>query len=395
MEEIQKDRAWIELNMDNLEHNINQIKKVIPKECEIMAVVKANAYGHGIVQISKKLNEIGIDNFAVATLSEGIILRENNIKWNILILGYTDIDDIKYVQKYDLIQTIIDYDYAEKINNVKLENKLKVHVKINTGMNRIGESYTNIGKLIKIYQMDNLEILGTFTHLCSSDSLDESDIEFTKKQIENFYKCTENIKSLGYDIGKIHIQASYGILNYPELNCDYVRPGIIMYGAFSSKNDKTKINIDLKPALSLKARVTSVKQIDAGQTVSYGRTFKANKTMKIATVSIGYADGYPRNLSNKQAKVLVNNEYATIIGRICMDQLVIDVTNIANVKQGDIVTLIGDEPEISVENIAELSGTITNEILCRIGARIERFWHLVPVLFCHVSFGTGSLLTQI
>ena len=373
MEEIQKDRAWIELNMDNLEHNINQIKKVIPKECEIMAVVKANAYGHGIVQISKKLNEIGIDNFAVATLSEGIILRENNIKGNILILGYTDIDDIKYVQKYDLIQTIIDYDYAEKINNVKLEKKLKVHVKINTGMNRIGESYTNIGKLIKIYQMDNLEILGTFTHLCSSDSLDESDIEFTKKQIENFYKCTENIKSLGYDIGKIHIQASYGILNYPELKCDYVRPGIIMYGAFSSKNDKTKINIDLKPALSLKARVTSVKQIDAGQTVSYGRTFKANKTMKIATVSIGYADGYPRNLSNKQAKALVNNEYATIIGRICMDQLVIDVTNIANVKQGDIVTLIGDEPEISVENIAELSGTITNEILCRIGARIERF----------------------
>ena len=288
-------------------------------------------------------------------------------------LGYTDIDDIKYVQKYDLIQTIIDYDYAEKINNVKLEKKLKVHVKINTGMNRIGESYTNIGKLIKIYQMDNLEILGTFTHLCSSDSLDESDIEFTKKQIENFYKCTENIKSLGYDIGKIHIQASYGILNYPELKCDYVRPGIIMYGAFSSKNDKTKINIDLKPALSLKARVTSVKQIDAGQTVSYGRTFKANKTMKIATVSIGYADGYPRNLSNKQAEVLVNNEYATIIGRICMDQLVIDVTNITNVKQGDIVTLIGDEPEISVENIAELSGTITNEILCRIGARIERF----------------------
>ena len=289
MEEIQKDRAWIELNMDNLEHNINQIKKVIPKECEIMAVVKANAYGHGIVQISKKLNEIGIDNFAVATLSEGIILRENNIKGNILILGYTDIDDIKYVQKYDLIQTIIDYDYAEKINNVKLEKKLKVHVKINTGMNRIGESYTNIGKLIKIYQMDNLEILGTFTHLCSSDSLDESDIEFTKKQIENFYKCTENIKSLGYDIGKIHIQASYGILNYPELNCDYVRPGIIMYGAFSLKNDKTKLNIDLKPVLSLKARVTSVKQIDAGQTVSYGRTFKANKTMKIATFSIGYA----------------------------------------------------------------------------------------------------------
>ncbi len=316
---------------------------------------------------------MGIEDFAVATLSEGIILRKNDIKGNILILGYTDFSDIRYVLKYNLIQTIVDYEYAKKINDMKLDSKIKVHIKINTGMNRIGEWHKNIEKLVKIYQMDNIEILGTFSHLSVSDSLESDDVDFTKNQINYFFNFIEEIKKLGYDTGKIHIQASYGILNYPDLKCDYVRSGIIMYGVYSNYKDKTNTKINLKLVLSVKARVTSVKQINKGEAVSYGRTFISNDRKKIATVCIGYADGYPRNLSNKKAKVVIKGEYAEIIGRICMDQLVIDVSNIKNVAQGDIVTLIAEKEEITAEYVANTAETITNELLSRLGERLERY----------------------
>lgn len=369
-QDLKQNRAWIEVNLDNLEYNINQIKNAISKQTEIMAVVKANAYGHGMIEVSKKLNEIGIQNFAVATLEEGINLRKEGIKGNILILGYTDFKNINYVIEYNLIQTIVDYDYAKKISEMDLKEKLKVHIKINTGMNRVGENYQNIEHLKSIYEIENIDILGTYSHLCVSDSLEKNDIEFTNKQISNFFEIINKIQTLGYNTGKIHIQASYGILNYPDLQCDYVRPGIIMYGVYSTYNEKTITNINFKPVLSLKARVTSVKEINQGNAVSYGRTFVANKNMKIASVSIGYADGYPRNLSNKNIKVLVNGEYAVIIGRICMDQMIIDVSNIKEVKQGDIVTLIGEEEPIKVENVSYNSNTITNELLSRLGRRL-------------------------
>ncbi len=370
-EELTKqNRAWLEINLDNLEHNVNQIKSIIPDKCKIMAIVKANAYGHGMIEIAKKLNEIGVQDFAVATLSEGINLRKNNIKGNILILGYTDLKDVEYIIKYDLIQTIVDYEYAKKIEKMKLEDKLKVHIKINTGMNRIGESYKNIDNLIKTYQIKNIEILGTYSHLCVADSLKSYDIQFTNKQISNFFECIQKIRSLGYDTGEIHIQASYGILNYPELNCDFVRPGIIMYGIYNEDEPKTRLN--LKPVLTLKARITSVKEIEKEESVSYGRTFVAKENKKIATVSIGYADGYPRNLSNKNVKVVVNGEYAEIVGRICMDQLIIDVSKIKEIHQGDIVTLMGEQKEISAETIANKADTITNELLSRLGSRLGR-----------------------
>lgn len=370
-EELTKqNRAWLEINLDNLEHNVNQIKSIIPDKCKIMAIVKANAYGHGMIEIAKKLNEIGVQDFAVATLSEGINLRKNNIKGNILILGYTDLKDVEYIIKYDLIQTIVDYEYAKKIEQMKLEDKLKVHIKINTGMNRIGESYKNIDNLIKTYQIKNIEILGTYSHLCVADSLKNDDVEFTNEQINNFFECIDKIKSLGYDTGKIHIQASYGILNYTNLNCDFVRPGIIMYGVYNE--DEPKVKLDLRPVLSLKSRITSVKEIEEQESVSYGRTFIAKTNKKIATVSIGYADGYPRNLSNKNVKVMINGGYAEVIGRICMDQLIIDVSKIEEIHQGDIVTLIGEQKEISAETIANKADTITNELLSRLGSRLGR-----------------------
>ncbi len=371
---IKNDRAWIELNFNNLKHNIFEFKRIIPSNTEIMAVVKANAYGHGIVEISTFLNNIGIDNFAVATLEEGIILRENNINGNILILGYTDIQNIEYVIKYDLIQTIVDYDYAKKISSLHLSNKLKCHIKINTGLNRIGENYKNIDNFLEIFKIENLNILGCFTHLAVADSLDEDDVTFTENQIENFYACINHIKSQGYDTGKLHIQNTYGTLNYPEINCDYVRLGIGMYGIYNANNhiNNSNADVDLKPVLQLKAKISSVHELLKNDFVSYGRTFSSDKNMKIATVCIGYADGYPRNLSNKDVVVLINNHYSKIIGRICMDQLVIDVTDIPNVKCGDIVTLIGEDSAICAENISIKSDSITNELLCRLGDRLPR-----------------------
>lgn len=367
-----KNRAWIEVDLNNIENNINEIRKIIHKNTKIMAVVKANAYGHGEVEVSKKLNEIGILDFAVATLDEGIILRKAGIKGSILILGYTDIQNIKMVQKYDLIQTIVDFEYAKEVEKLNLDKKLNVHIKINTGMNRLGESYKNIDNLIKIYNMKNLNILGTFTHLCVSDSLFEDNIKFTKKQIDNFFKAIDTLKLNNINVKKIHIQASYGIINYNDLECDYVRPGIIMYGVYSTLQDKKscKIKLNLKPALKLKSKIVSIRNIQKGESVGYGRAFIAKKDMKIATVSIGYADGYPRSLSSKDVYVLVNDKFAKIIGRICMDQMIVDVSNITNIEVGDIVTLLDDIEEISAENISNLSGSISNELLSRLGSRL-------------------------
>lgn len=368
----QPSRAWIEINSKNLIHNILQIKSVIPTNCQIMAVIKANAYGHGMLETAKILSEIGISNFAVATIEEGIKLRKNNIRGNILVLGYTHFDKLEQIIKYDLIQTIVDYDYAKKISKLSLKEKIKAHLKVNTGMNRLGENYKNIDNIKKIYNLKNIQILGVYTHLCVSDNREKEAINFTNQQITNFYNLIDNLTTSGYNVGKIHFQASYGILNYPNLKCDYVRPGIIMYGINSSKNNSTVKKISLKPVLSLKARITSIKEIDKNESVGYGRLFTAQKKMKIATISIGYADGYPCALSLKKAKVLINKQYAEVIGRICMDQLMIDVSNIKKLNQGSIVTLIGERKFISAEEIAEKAGLSSYELLSRLGNRLKR-----------------------
>ena len=365
-----KSLAWIEINLENLEYNIKEIQKIISKKTKIMAVVKANAYGHGLVLISKKLNEIGIFNFAVSSLKEGIELRENGILGNILILGFTDYKNLEDVIKYDLIQTIIDYDYAKRIEKLDLSQKLKVHLKINTGMNRIGENYQNIEKIKEIFAIKNIEILGLFTHLSVSDSSNLEDINFTKRQINNFFQVVNGLKSIGYSNFSSHIQSSYGILNYPELNLDYVRIGIIMYGVHSEKNIKTKVNINLKPVLTLKAKISSIHELDVNESISYGRTYITTSKIKVATVSIGYADGYPRSLSSKGI-VLVNGKRRPILGRICMDQLIIDVTNMS-IQVGDIVTLIGEDQDIKAEDVSYLANTISNELLSRLGNRLER-----------------------
>ena len=239
-------------------------------------------------------------------------------------------------------------------------------------MNRIGERYDSIDKISKIYENEKLNILGTFSHLCVADSKKTEDIEFSKKQIKRFNECIKTLKDKGYDTGKVHLQSSYGTINYVGLNYDYVRMGILMYGVNSSKQTYQLNNLNLKPVLSVKARITSIKDIEVNDSVSYGRTYIASQKRKIASISIGYADGIPRNLSNKDMIVKVNDGYGKAIGRICMDQMLIDITDLSNIKVGDIATIIGDDKKISAEEVSDIADTITDELLCRLGSRLKR-----------------------
>ena len=368
-----KERSWIEINTKNLEYNINQIKQIIPKTTQIMAVVKANAYGHDSIIISKKLQEIGINDFAVATLPEAITLRENNITGNILILGYTEPEELQKAIDNNIMQTIVDNDYAKSVLKTNLHGKLKCHVKINTGMNRIGEFYDDFTALSEIYQNPALQIEGTFTHLCVSDSDKIEDINFTKEQINRFDKAIEFIKNQGLNPGKLHTQASYGTINYTNCKYDYIRMGILMYGINASYDCYNKYNVDFKPVMAVKSKVTSIKYINPEETVSYGRTFKADKKIKIASVGIGYADGVPRALSNILI-VKINNKKYHQIGRICMDQLMIEINDENPIAIGDEVILIdpNESKDLTLEDWAKLTNTITDEIICQFTTRLKR-----------------------
>lgn len=368
-----KERSWIEINTKNLEYNINQIKQIIHKTTQIMAVVKANAYGHDSIIISKKLQEIGINDFAVATLPEAIKLRENNITGNILILGYTELEELQKVIDNNIMQTIVDNDYAKSVLKANLQGKLKCHIKINTGMNRIGEFYDDFAALNKIYQNPALQIEGTFTHLCVSDSDKIEDINFTKEQIDRFDKAIEFIKNQGLNPGKLHTQASYGTINYTNCKYDYVRMGILMYGINASYDCYNKYNVDFKPVMAVKSKVTSIKYINPEETVSYGRTFKADNKIKIASVGIGYADGVPRALSNILI-VKINNKKYHQIGRICMDQLMIEINDENPIAIGDEVILIdpNESKDLTLEDWAKLTNTITDEIICQFTTRLKR-----------------------
>lgn len=368
-----KERSWIEINTKNLEYNINQIKQIIPKTTQIMAVVKANAYGHDSIIISKKLQEIGINDFAVATLPEAIKLRENNITGNILILGYTEPEELQKVIDNNIMQTIVDNDYAKSVLKANIQGKLKCHVKINTGMNRIGEFYDNFAALSEIYQNPAVQIEGTFTHLCVSDSDKIEDINFTKEQINRFDKAIEFIKNQGLNPGKLHTQASYGTINYTNCKYDYVRMGILMYGINASYDCYNKYNVDFKPVMAVKSKVTSIKYINPEETVSYGRTFKADNKIKIASVGIGYADGVPRALSNILI-VKINNKKYHQIGRICMDQLMIEINDENPIAIGDEVILIdpNESKDLTLEDWAKVTNTITDEIICQFTTRLKR-----------------------
>lgn len=365
------DRAYLEIDLNNLKHNVKVLRNAMPLHCELMGVVKAESYGHGMYGITTYLKQIGVSAFAVATIDEGIRLRKYGISGEILILGYTSPFRAKELCKYKLTQTLLDYQYSLLLNEQGYE--IKAHIKIDTGMHRLGFDTDNTKEIIAAFSMENIKITGIFTHLCTADSLEEKDIDFTHNQIAKFYSLLDYLKNSGFQIPKVHIQSSYGLLNYPELKCDYVRVGIAMYGVLTSFNDETKLKLDLRPVLSLKAKVVLLRKIRKGETVGYSRAFTANRDSLIAILPIGYADGFPRNLSCGNSYALICGKKAPIIGKICMDQLAVDVTDIPDVKIGNIATLIGKDgdEEITAPMVAENSESITNELLSRMGHRLN------------------------
>lgn len=371
------DRAYIEINMDNLTHNVQILRGAMPSGCGLMAVVKAEAYGHGMYEIATHLDKIGVRAFAAATIDEGIMLRRFGIRGEILILGYTVPERAQELHKYDLSQTLVDYDYACRLNAQGCS--VKAHIKLDTGMHRLGFGVSldsgagkEMQKLLQVFAMKNLIINGIYTHLCVADSLDEKDVLFTRQQIAGFYKVIHRLKKQGIPIPKTHIQSSYGLLNYPELKCSYVRAGISLYGVLSTPDARTKLQLDLKPVLALKAQIVLIRNIKEGESVGYGRAFAADRDSRIAILSIGYADGFPRILSDKGQCVLINGRHAPIVGRICMDQLVVDITELSGINVGMTATLIGrdGDAEITAPAVAGQAQSITNELLSRMGTRV-------------------------
>lgn len=369
-EAFKTERAWIEVNVGNLRHNVETLKKVMQPGCELMAVVKAQAYGHGAVLTASYLNEMGIMAFAVATINEGIVLRKSGIRGEILILGYTDVGRASELKKYDLMQALISFEYAEALNIQGFT--IRTHIKIDTGMHRLGIPSGELSAVRKVFLMENLKVCGMFTHLCCSDSRHPDDVTFTRGQIDSFYSLTDALSDSGIILPKLHIQSSYGLLNYPGLVCDYVRAGIALYGALSTPDDDTVLKLDLRPVLSLKSRVVLIRKVVAGESIGYGRSFTTGRDTRIAILSIGYGDGFPRNLYGGKGNVLINQYVVPVVGRICMDQLAVDITDAEGVSVGDIATLVGAEghDELSAPAVADSSGSISNELLCRMGARL-------------------------
>lgn len=366
-----KGRAWIELNREYLRRNVTVLSGKMPDGCQLMAAVKANAYGHGACLVARELNACGVRAFCVATACEGRRLRRKGIKGEILILGYTHPDEFWLLRRYDLIQTVFDASYAELLDGYG--KKIKVHVKIDTGMHRLGERSEKIEKIRRIFCLENLIIEGIYTHLCVANTTFPGDREFTLSQARVFYALISQLKQEGF-CPKIHLQASYGLLNYPELSGDYVRAGIALYGVLSSRADAEQISTELSPVLSLKARVAMIKELHRGEGAGYGLEYVADRDQKIAVLTIGYADGFPRSLSNGRGYVAINGKKASVTGRVCMDMTLVDVTDIPDVKQGDTAVIIGrsEACEISVYDLAEKEDTITNEILSRLGNRLIR-----------------------
>ena len=366
--------VWAEINIDNIKNNIKEIKKSV-EDKEVIAVVKANAYGHGAIEIAPVLLENGADRLAVAMINEAIELRENNIKASIIILGYTMIDALEEVISNDIEQTVYSLDYAKEISKIakKLGKTAMIHIAVDTGMGRVGflPNKESIEDVIEISKLENIKITGVFTHFSTADEEDKS---YTKEQVNKFNYFVKSLEDKNINLGLKHVSNSAAIIDIEDAIYDAVRPGIILYGYYPSKEVK-KDKIKILPALTLKSQIVHVKKVAKDQYISYGRQYKTNKESIIATLPIGYADGYLRALFEK-GKVIVNNTLVPVVGRICMDQCMIDITDIGEVPIETEVTVIGDNGQINIdaEYYAELLNTINYEILCMIGRRVPRMY---------------------
>lgn len=362
--------TWAEINLKNLAYNFRLVKKLVGPEVKILVPVKADGYGHGLVEISRRLKVLGVDYLGVASLDEGILLRRSGLTVPILVLSTVLADNIKPILDYNLTQTVCTKELACKLNQeAKKRNVLaRVHIKVDTGMHRIGLAHKRAYRFIKeVARLSNIKIEGIFTHFpCAGNKP-----YFTKNQIKMFNELIRQLEKAGIHIPLKHASNSLGVINYPQGYFNLVRPGLMIYGLHPEGGLRPK----LKPLLSLRTKIAYLKTVPKGSGISYGHTYVTPQAMRIATLPIGYGDGYPRSLSNK-ARCLISGQEAKIVGKVCMDQLMVDVTKIKKVKIGQEAVLIGRQKNksIKVEELAELAGTIPYEIVCNLGDRIRRIY---------------------
>ncbi len=374
-------RTWAEISLNAIEHNYNVIRNKVADDTKVCCVIKADGYGHGAVELSQIYEKLGADFFAVSNIDEGIEIRKGGSKLPIVILGYTPVSEAKNLAAYNISQAVFSLEYAKELSKKCVEDDCicKMHIKVDSGMSRIGfmcqefprDEYS-IEEICEACCLPNLEVEGLFTHFCVSDE-DAEGREFTNKQYENFIHVRDSLKKRGVEISVVHCSNSGAIEDYPETCCDMVRAGIILYGLAPSS--KLADRLDLVPAMTLKTVVAFVKEVQKGATISYGRTFTADKKMKIATVPIGYADGFIRQ-NAKDGYMMINGKKAKIVGRICMDQTMLDVTDIEDVKTGDEVVVFGtgENGEPTADSLAENTGTINYETVCLVGKRVPRIY---------------------
>lgn len=369
-------RVYAEINLDAIVKNVDNLMALTKENTGALAVVKADGYGHGDVAVAKAVAQ-KVTGYAVATLDEAVNLRENGVKKPILVLGYVDPYEFDILVSYEITATVFDVETAQLLADAARVQKKQAHchIKVDTGMRRIGLEPDENGIAIvkQITALKELSADGIFTHFAASDETDKTSAEHQFKLFTDF---TGRLEKEGIHFTYRHCANSAAVIDMPQVNLDMVRLGIAMYGMYPSDEVK-KEKVELFPALDLKSHITMVKEIPAGEKVSYGGTFTTTRTTKLATVSVGYGDGYPRALSSK-GYVLVRGQKAPIVGRVCMDQMMVDVTDIENVTRADIVTLIGKDgdAEITVEEIAALAGTFNYEFVCDLGKRIPRSYYL-------------------
>lgn len=362
-------RAWREVDLVALGHNARVLREALPPETELMAVVKAEAYGHGGGPTARALQKVGVRAFAVSCLTEGIALRRAGVRGTILILGYTAPAEVPLLTRWRLTQTVADIDHGRAL--AAQGRRVHVHLALDTGMHRLGIPAEHREEIQEVFRLPGLSVDGVFSHLCVSDSLEAGDVAYTREQLTLFDDTVAWLRAAGYDPGKVHIQSSYGLWNLPAQPCAYVRAGIALYGV-RSDSAPVQRHFDLRPGLSLRARVASVRTVQAGESAGYGRAFQAEQETRLAVVTMGYADGLPRELPQRGGQVLIRGRRCPMVGRMCMDQLLVDVGGLPEVFPGDVVTVIGRDggQVIPVEELAQRCGTITNEVLSRLGARL-------------------------
>ena len=373
-------RFWAEIDMNAAEQNFNIIKKKLSGGTRICCVVKANAYGHGAVYLSRLYESLGADFFAVSNIEEAMQLRNNGIKTPILVLGYTPVSCASILAQNNISQTVFSYDYARQLNDTARAEgvNVKIHIKLDSGMGRIGFDCIRAdgevkNTLLDVCRMENLVNEGIFTHFAIADGGQEGR-EYTKAQYERFINAVDFLEDNGITFEIKHCANSATAFAYPEYHLDMVRVGVVLYGlAPSSKVCGCE---ELEPVMSLKSVVSMIKDIEKGDFVSYGCTFCADRKMKIATAPIGYADGYWRSNSERGTQMLIRGNRVNIVGRVCMDQLMLDVSEVKGAKEGDYITVIGKDgaEQISADELAANNGTINYEIMCAIGERVPRFY---------------------